>query len=198
MALLLALAGLSVAAGACSASVSTGGSSPASSGGTKTYTNDQYGFSITYADLFTQGTTTSGQADGSGSVFDIAFADTAGATVGDKFVDVIQVSVYQLARAVKLGEIPKLEKEFQTLVDQMLGGLTGASVTEPLSLVEVNGTRGFTFGYTFTQDSVGIKAVTSFLINGQTEYQIAGQASQENWAALSPSLQAAIDSFEVK
>jgi hypothetical protein len=40
--------------------------------------------------------------------------------------------------------------------------------------------------------------VTYFLVNGQTEYQVTGQASQENWAALSPSIQAAIDSFTVK
>jgi hypothetical protein len=191
--LALALAGMALAAAGCSGSVSAG-----SQGGTATYTNDQYGFSLTHDTQFTQGTPVAGGSAVGSSVFDIAFADTSGAKVGDRYVDVIQVSVYQLARAVKLGEIPKLKKEFQTLVDQMMGGLTDASVTEPLSLVEVNGTRGFKFGYTFTQDSVGIKALTHFLINGQTEYQVTGQASQENWTALSPSLQAAIDSFTVK
>lgn len=196
IALLLALAGLSAAAAACSASISTGGSS--TPGGSKTYTNDQYGFSLTYDTVFTQGESTGGTETGSGSEFDIAFADTGGAKIGGKYVDCVQVSVYKLARAVKPAEMPKLKTEFKGLVDQMMGSLTGADVTEPLSLAQINGLPGFSFGYAYTEDSVAVTAKTYFLIKGQYEYQVTEQASQENWAELSPLLQAAVDSFTVK
>lgn len=198
IALLLVLAGLSVAAAACNASVSTDGSSPDSSDGTKTYTNNQYGFSLTYDPVFTQGESTGGQQSGSGSELDIAFADTGGTKIGGKYVDCIQVSVYKLARAVKPAEVPELKKEFEGLVDDLMGGLSSASVAEPLRLAQVNGVPGFRFAYTYTEDSVAIAALTYFLVKGEVEYQVTGQASQENWPALSPKLEAAVKSFTVK
>jgi len=196
IALVLALAGLSAAAAACSASISSGGSS--TPGGSKTYTNDKYGFSLTYDTLFTQGESTGGTETGSGSEFDIAFADTSGTKIGGKYVDCLQVSVYKLARAVKPAEIPKLKTEFKGLVDQMMGSLAQASVTEPLKLTQINGLPGFSFAYAYTEDSVAVTAKAYFLLKGQYEYQVTEQASQENWSKLSPLLQAAVDSFTVK
>jgi hypothetical protein len=196
VALLLALVGLSVAAAACSASVSTGDLS--TPGGSKTYTNDQYGFSLTYDTVFVQGESTGGTTGGSGSLFDIAFADPSGAKIGGKLVDGIQVSVYKLSRVVKPGEIAGLKKEFQDLVTQLLGSLNGAQTTQPLSLTQVNGVPGFKFAYTYTEEAVDVTAISYFLIKGQYEYQVTEQASKENWAALSPQLQAAVDSFTVK
>lgn len=196
IAVLLALAGLSVAAAACSASISSGSSS--TPGGSKTYTNDKYGFSLTYDTVFTQGESTGGTETGSGSDFDIAFADTGGAKIGGKYVDCLQVSVYKLARAVKPAEIPKLRTEFKGLVDQMMGRLSGAGVTEPLRLAQINSLPGFSFGYAYTEDSVAVTAKTYFLLKGQWEYQVTEQASQDNWTGLSPQLQAAADSFTAK
>ena len=196
IALLLALAGLSVAAAACSASVSTGDLS--TPGGSKTYSNDQYGFSITYDTMFVQGESTGGTSGGSGSLFDIAFADPGGAKIGGKLVDGLQVSVYKLSRAVKPGEVAGLKTEFQGLVSQLLGSLGGAKTTKPLSLTQINGVPGYTCAYAYTEDSVNVTATTYFLIKGQSEYQVTEQASRDNWAKLSPQLQAAVDSFTVK
>ena len=196
IALALALAALTVTAAACSASVSTGSS--ATPGGSRTYTNDQYGFSLTYDTLFTEGTSTGGTESGSGSELDIAFADTSGTKSGGKYIDGIQVSVYKLARAVKPAEVEGLKTEFEDLVSELMGSLGEAKTTAPLRLTEVNGVPGFTFSYSYTEDSVPITATTYFLIKGQTEYQITAQAAQDAWAELEPELQAAVDSFTVE
>jgi hypothetical protein len=196
IALVLALAGLTLTAAACSASVSTGSS--ATPGGSQTYTNDQYRFSLTYDTLFTEGTSSGGTESGSGSVFDIAFADTSGTKIAGKYIDGIQVSVYELARSVKPSEVAGLKTEFKNLVTELMGSLGEAKTTTPLSLTEVNGVPGFTFSYSYTEDSVPITATTYFLIKGQTEYQVTEQAGQDTWATLEPKLQAAVDSFTVK
>jgi hypothetical protein len=198
MALLLALAGLSVAAGACSASVSTGGSSPASSDGTKTYTNDQYGFSITYADLFTQGEPVTGAGAGGSSVFDVVFADKNGTTISDRYVDAIQVSVYELAREVKPAEVIKLKSELQGVVDQLMTSATSATVIEPLTAVTVNGVPGFSFKYTYTEAGTELTAVTFFLFKGKYEYEITAQTTSANWDALKGKLEAAVQTFTAK
>ena len=196
IALVLVLVGLTVTAAACSASVSTGSS--ATPGGSQTYTNDQYRFSLTYDTLLTEGTSSGGTESGSGSVFDIAFADTSGTQIAGKYIDGIQVSVYELARSVKPAEVAGLKTEFKNLVTELMGSLGEAEATTPLSLTEINGVPGFTFSYSYTEDSVPITATTYFLIKGKMEYQVTAQASQEAWAELEPTLQAAVDSFTVK
>jgi hypothetical protein len=196
IAILLVLAGLSGATAACSASVSTGDSS--TPGGSRTYTNDKYGFSLTYDTMFVESEITGGASGGSGSVFDVVFADPEGAQIGGDLVDGIQVSVYKLARTVKPGEIAGLKKEFQGLVTELLGSISGAEATAPLSPTQINGVPGYTFGYAYAEDSVDVTATTYFLLKGQYEYQVTEQASRENWTWLSPQLQAAVNSFTVE
>jgi hypothetical protein len=131
-------------------------------------------------------------------LFDVVFADPEGAEIGGDLVDGIQVSVFKLSRAVKPGEIAGLKKEFQGLVTELLGSISGAEATAPLSPTQINGVPGYTFGYAYTEDPVDVTATTYFLLKGQYEYQVTEQASQENWTRLSPQLQAAVDSFTVE
>jgi hypothetical protein len=196
--LVLALAGLTLTAAACSASVSTGSSSTPSSSAGKTYTNAQYHFSITPDPVFTQGKATDTTSSGSSSVFNIAFADAKGTKVGGSFVDGVQVSVYKLTRTLKPSEIPKLKKEFAGVVAQLMGGLKSGKIVQPLSLAQINGVPGFRLAYTYTQDTTDIAAITYFLIKGQYEYQVTGQASQQTWTALSPKLESTVKSFTVQ
>ena len=203
MALVLALAGLTLTAAACSASVSTGSSTtPASSatGGSsgKTYANTQYHFSITPDPVFTQGKPTDTTSSGSSSVFNIAFADASGTKVAGSYVDGVQVSVYKLTRALKPSEIPKLKKEFTGVVDQLMSGLTSGKIAQPLRLAQINGVPGFRLAYTYTQGTTDIAAITYFLIKGQYEYQVTGQASQQTWTKLSPKLESTVKSFTVQ
>jgi len=194
---LVTLVGLALASAACSGSVSTGGSS-ASPAGTRTYSNAQYGFSITYGPDFKQGTTSGGSSSGSGSIFDIAFAYMSGAKQGTSYTDGVQVSVYKLAHSVKPAEVPKLKKEFAGLVGNLMGSLSGAKVSQKLSLAQINGVPGYKLGYVYTQNGTPIAAVTYFLLKGQYEYQVTGQAGKDDWATASPKIQAVVESFTVK
>jgi hypothetical protein len=203
LALVLVLAGLTLAAAACSASVSTGssstpaGSSTSGSSG-KTYTNTQYHFSITPDPVFTQGKATDTTSSGSSSVFNIAFADANGTKVGGSYVDGVQVSVYKLTRALKPSEVPKLKKEFAGVVSQLMSGLTSGKIAQPLRLAQINGVPGFRLGYAYTQGTTPIAAITYFLIKGQYEYQVTGQASQQTATKLSPKLESTVKSFTVQ
>jgi len=190
--LMFVLSGLVVAVAACSASVGD----TSSSSGPKTYTNDTYGFVMTYDGILQEGKSVGGTGAGGNSVFDIAFADLNGAKVAGNYVDGIQVSVYKLAREVKPAEVPGLKKEFQGVVDQLIGSVQDGTIDEPLKAVTVNGVPGYRLAYTYKQDGALTKSVTYFLVKGQNEYQLTAQASNQNWAAARDKLEQAIQTFK--
>jgi hypothetical protein len=201
LALGLAL-GLTLALAACSGSGSVGGDGQADDGGsttsTRTYANDQYGFSITYADQLVQGETVEGTGAGGSPVFDVVFADEDGPVVDGRYTNAAQVSVYELAREVEPDEVPDLEGELQGLVDEIMAELPGSQVVEPLAATEVNGLPGYAFRYTFTVDGTEITAVSVFLFNGEHEYQITAQAASGDWDEMKDGLEATVRSFSVR
>jgi hypothetical protein len=192
--LVFVLSGFALALAACSASV---GDTSSSDGGSKTYTNDKYGFTMKYDASLKEGKSVGGTGAGGSSVFDIAFADLKGTAVDGDYIDGLQVSVYKLAREVKPAEVAKLKKEFQGVVSQLLGSVEAGTIDQPLEAVTVNGVPGFRLGYTYKQGGVETKSVTYFLVKGQNEYQVTAQASSANWDALKSKLEAAIQSFTV-
>ena len=200
----LALAGLVLAVAGCSASVSTGdSSSPAGNDGgtttsTKTYTNDQYGFTITYAETLTRGEPVAGTGAGGSSVLDVVFADKSGPVVSNRYVNAVQTSVYELARELKPTEVKQVKTELQGIVDQLMGSLPSATVVQKLSPVKVNGIPGFAFKYTYTEEGKDLTAVTFFLFQGKYEYQITAQATTDRWDAMKGDLEAAVQSFTLK
>ena len=203
--LLMIMAALAVAVTACGGSGGSDDSSgsgdtgsTATSGGTTTYTNDQYGFSITYDTMFTQGEPVAGTGAGGSSVLDVVFADKDGPVVSDRYVDAIQVSVYELARDVKPKEVPKLKSEVQGIIDQMMSSISSAKVVEPLQEAEVNGLPGFAFKYTYAEGDTELTAVSFFLFEGKNEYQITCQSTSENWDGLKSKFDAAVGSFTVQ
>lgn len=193
--LVLALAGLSLLLGACSASI---GTTDKSSPGPRTYTNDQYGFTMTYDGQLEEGKSASGSGSGGSSVFDVAFADKNGPQVGGNYANGMQISVYKLAREVKPAEVPKLKKEVSGIVEKIMASLPGARIDQPIEQVKVNGVPGFGFSYTYTQDGVTLKGVSFFLFKGPLEYQITAQAAAKDWDTLKGKLEAAIQTFTVK
>jgi len=204
LALSLAVAAAVLALTACGGSVSIGGgSSPATTDGgtvtsTKTYTNDQYGFTITYSDRFTQGPAAEGTGKGGSSVLDVAFADKNGPVISDRYVNALQTSVYELARAVKPSEVKQIKGELQNIVDQLMASLSGSTVVEKLSPITVNGVPGYAFKYTYTEGGKELTAATFFLFKGQYEYQITAQAVTSDWESLKGELEQAVQSFTVK
>lgn len=198
VALLLVLAGLALTGAGCSGSGGSDTGDGSSSGGTTTYTNDQYGFTLTHDKQFSEGEPVAGAGAGGSSVFDVVFADKDGTTISDRYVDAIQVSVYELALEVKPAEVPKLKSELQSVVDQLMSSTTSAKVVEPLEEVTVNGVPGFGFKYTYTEGGTELTAATFFLFKGKYEYEITAQTTSDNWDALKGKLEAAVQTFTAK
>jgi hypothetical protein len=201
LALSLAVAAAALALTACSASVGTDDESdgPSADGGTttstKTYTNEQYGFSITYADRFTQGEPAEGSGAGGSSVLDVAFADKDGPVIADRYVNAVQTAVYELTRELKPSEVKGVKSELQGIVDQLMSSLPSGVVVEELSPVEVNGVPGFAFKYTYEEEGQELTAVTFFLFKGKYEYQITAQAVSADWESLKGDLESAVQTF---
>ena len=195
LALVLALVGLTVSVAACG---SGGGDSGSSSGGTTTYTDDQYGFTMTYDSQFSEGEPVEGASAGGSPVFDVVFADKQGTIIADRYVDAVEILVYELAREVKPAEVPKLKADVQGVVDQLMTSASSATVVQPLEGVTVNGVPGFRFKYTYTKGGTELTAVTYFLFKGKYEYEITAQTTSANWDALKGKLEAAVQSFTVK
>ncbi len=202
LALSLAVAAAAVVLTACSAGMGTGDSGSPAGGGTttatRTYTNDRYGFTITYSDRFTQGDAAVGEGEGDSSVLDIAFADQDGPVVSDRYVNAIQASVYELARSIKPSEVKQIKGELQGIVDRLMASLPGSTVVEKLSPVTVNGVPGFAFTYTYGEGGKEMTATACFLFKGAREYQITAQAVSSDWESLKGELESAVQSFTVK
>lgn len=193
--LLVACSALTLAA--CSGSGGGDSGDDASGGESTTYTNDQYGFSITVDPQFTQGEPRTQTSTGE-AAFSVIFADKDGARASDRYVDAVQVSVYELAREVDAAEVPGLKSEIQGVIDQLLSSAPSSEVVAPLEEVMVNGVPGFGLTYTYTDDGTEMTAVTFFLVSGTYEYQITAQAASENWGALKGKLEGAAQTFTVE
>ena len=185
IAMVLLLAGLALAVAACSGG---GGSSPSEP---TTYTNDEYGFTITHDAQFTEGEPVSAGA----AAFSVVFPDKNGARVSDRYVEAIQVFVYKLPGVVKPAQVPKMKSEFERVVQDMLSSLSNAKVVEPLTPITVNGVPGFGLKYTYTEGDTELTAVGFLLVKGTYLYQIIAQSTTENWDGLKGKLEAAAKSF---
>ena len=118
IALGLALAALTLALAGCSGSVDVGSDgSPSSDGGTttstKTYTNDQYGISITYSDQLTQGDPVSGTGAGAAPSSMSCSPTRTGLSWRTSTSTPSRYSVYELGREVKASEVPQIKSRAQ-------------------------------------------------------------------------------------
>lgn len=184
--LLLALA-LALTAAACG-------------GGTTTYTNEDYKFSLTYdSGLFEQGSeATTGESAGGESVFDVGFADPNGTKADGQYRDGLMVSVYQLTQVVTDDMLPAVKTYLEeTIVPQLAASLGPDGTTGSLTDVEVNGIKGFTVPVTFTMDDVPFTSTLYFLFSQDLEYQLMLQGATSRWEELEPELTAMLNSFTV-
>lgn len=178
---------LAIALAAC------GGQSGGGSGGGEktTYTNGQYGFTITYGDPLSQvNLTPSGN-----EVYAIAFADQKGPTVDDLLADGLRVSVNQMKQAVKAKDVPKYQREFQQAIENMVAGVPGGKMTGKVTPIVLNGTPGYSADYTFTKGGEQITCRFYVLVKGKYEYDLTAQAVAADWDSLKGTLDAAIQSF---
>lgn len=197
--ILAALVGVAIASlslGACGGSVSIGGSPSPS--GPVTYTDDDYGYSITRDALFREGTPKETTAASGNAVAEAVFVDEDGTVASGSYLDAIMVTVYELARSVEPSEVPDLEAEMQGMIDDLLASVTAPEVVQPLSPIEVDGVPGFAIEYTYEDLGERLTAASFFLFKGKYEYQITTQSATDRWVELKGRFEEAVQSFRLK
>lgn len=167
-------------------------------GGSKTYSNDTYRFSLTYDSAqFVETTDTSTQGSvGNGGAFSVGFMDPNGTKSGDTYRDGVLVTVYKLNTKVTEAMLPLVKSELEKLLPQLASSLGSDTKIGTLAQADVNGTKGYQADATYTMDGAPFKARLYFLINGELEYQVSLQAADKRWAELEPKFQEIIDSFK--
>lgn len=193
---ILVTAAASLALAACSGSVSIGGSpSPT---GPVTYTDDEYGYSITRDAMFSEGTVKDVSASTGNAVAEAIFPDENGTLASGSYLDAIMVTVYELARSVEPAEVPDLKAEMQGMTDDLLASLTDPKVVQPLTETEVGGVPGFAITYTYEDLGKQLTAASFFLFRDKYEYQVTTQSVTARWDELKGKFQDAVQSFTLK
>lgn len=194
----LSLLALALVSAACGGSVSIGTDPTPTQTGPVTYTDADYGYSITHDAMFTKGTSKDTADAGSGPVSDVIFADENGTVASDTYLDAIQVLVYELKRSVAAPEVPDLKAELQGVVDGMLASVQEPKVVKSLSEVEVNGVPGFAVKYTYKDLGEDLTMTTFFLFKDKYEYQVSAQSATSRADELAQKFSDAVQSFTVK
>jgi hypothetical protein len=188
IALAALVAALAITLAACGGE-SGGGES---GGGEKTtYSNAQYGFTITYGEPLSLVTLTPAQ----GEEYAIAFADKDGPLVDDQYANGLRVSVFEMDQVVKAADVPKLQKALEKAIKKMVGGVPGGKLTGEVTPVEINGTPGYSVDYQFTKGGEQLTCRLTILIKGKYEYDLTAQTVAADWDSLSGTLEETVQTF---
>jgi hypothetical protein len=185
--LLILAAGAAFACG----SEGTGGSE------VRTYTDTDYGYSFAYPKSWklqkgsSADVTAGGASKGSVGVF-----NPDGAKVGDTYIDVAMVAVYELRAAIDDSMIPALRAELESVLADLQRQASDMKVEKELVETETAGMKGYTITYSFSKDGAPATSRLYFLFKGNLEYQLTVQAATANWAADQPIFDAVIASFK--
>jgi hypothetical protein len=179
----------------------TDATSPAavSSTATTTFTNDEYGISLTIADRFAA---REKQIDGETRtdddlLYQVDFADEQGAWAGGQMVDWLFVIVWQQKKVITpeaLAAKPKLLEEAMVETRKKRPDLTWGEFTA----AEVNGVPGWKWDYSQSVGGTTVNGRIYVLYQGDRSYELSIQSAESNWGENEPLLQAAIDSFTVE
>ena len=194
----LLLAAVVAAVGLTASGSSSSSTKPSSSPVTRTYTNTDYGFSLSYPGNLVESTDTSyNTAASGGAKLTVGFVDPSGSKIGDIFVDGIAVSVYALTTEVTADLMPQFKSELEGVIAQMQQQDPTAQMTQ-LETAAINGVPGYKLGTTYDNQGTTMKMVTYFLVKGRIEYQVTEQATEQDWAKYAAGFDAAVNSFTVK
>jgi hypothetical protein len=185
-----------VAAVACGSGQSL--SSPVASGvAVSGFDSSQGKFSIRYPTGFVQIEPTTTGTD-SGLVYQVFFADPAGAKSGDRALDVLGVTVRRLSRAARPGDLKKHEAEFKAIAAQLIGRPDALAMVTPLRLARLDGRQALKAEYVYRVGEVDVAAVAYLVPAGKRVYWVTGQASKGTWRSSGRVIGASMMTFALK
>jgi hypothetical protein len=161
----------------------------------KIYTDSTYGYSFTYPGGWkvqggTSDVTAGGQVAGNVGVY-----DPQGTKIGDTYVDLAMVMVYQLSFTVDDAWSADIQTELEGVLSSLETQTSNLQLEKALSQTTMAGLRGYTITYTFTKDGTPMRSTLFFLFDRNREYELTEQAAVAAWDTAKPTLDGIIGSF---
>ena len=173
-----------------------GGDGDSTTGGDNVYTDPDYGFSFVYpADWQLQEGDSSDVTAGGSATTSVGVFDPEGAVADDTFIDLVQLSVYELNVAVEESMMPDIQAEVEQVLASLESQAADIQTVEALSETKVGDVPGFEVTYSFSKGAAPVTSTLYFLFDGDLEYQLTLQAATENWEKNAPIFEALVSSF---
>jgi hypothetical protein len=173
------------------------GDDSSSGGGNQTYTDENYGYSFEFPESWKL--EEGGNADvsaGGSSAASVGVYDPEGAVAEETYIDMMQVSVYELSVTVDDSIMPQIKGEVETVLESLESQAGDIETLAPLAEAEVGGMSGYSVTYSFAKNGAPVTSTLYFMFSGDIEYQLTVQAADENWEANRPVFDAILGSFE--
>lgn len=167
----------------------------------ETYTDPDYGYSFQYPgdwelETSTGAEVTSGAGSNSGvNVFDPDGATAENSSGKDYYVDLFQVSVYELDVTVDESMMPEIKTEMEGLLADLSSQSGEWQMIHDLSETTVGGMFGYQTSYSFDMDGTPTSCTFYFVFEGDIQYQLTTQAATEDWEVEQPEFDAVVASF---
>ena len=192
---------LSWALPGCSFNVSCGSDEPTGGAkgpdGVETYTDPDFGYSFAYpADWVLDEDSAADIEGGIAASKGVSVHDPEGAR-GDKYyIDLFQVSIYELNITVDASTLPEVKPQLEEMIVGIGSQDSSWKVLEPLSDATVGGLSGFETLVTHLMDGEQVNSRLYFLFDGGTEYELMLQAATESWDAIQPDFETILAGFK--
>jgi hypothetical protein len=164
--------------------------------GEKIYTEPTYGYSFTYPSGWKVQEGTSDVTAGGQSTGNVGVYDSNGTKVGNTYVDLAMVMVYNLSFTVDDPWSSDVQTELEGVLTSLENQTADVQVEKALSQTTTAGLKGYTITYTFTKDGTAMRSELYFLFDKTMEYELTEQAAVSAWDAKKPVLDGIISSFK--
>ncbi len=190
--IIILVIGLALTLGACGSGDTGSKSSAGAEVKFKTYTDKTYGFSFAYPEEWKlQEGAAADISAGSGAKAGVGVFDPKGTKVNDRYIDMMQVAVYELRVTIDESMMSDVKTELEVVLGQLQGQDASMKMQGDLTQTTVSGLPGFVVTYTFDQDGEPATSTLYFLFDGAIEYQVTVQAATKDW----PKYKALFDSM---
>lgn len=179
------------------AGCASGGGTTAGSNAANTYKNTAFGYSFEYPSSWqVQQQTTADVSAGGTPAGGVGVFNPQGAQVGTIYIDLMLVSVYKLNETISDSNFSRIQSEIETVLKSLESQGTDMKREKALAQITAAGMKGYDVTYSFTKNGAPCTSTLYFLFNGNMEYQLTIQASNDNWAADQPAFDAMVASFK--
>jgi hypothetical protein len=132
----------------------------------------------------------------SGLIYQVFLADPTGAKSGGSSLDVLGITVREISRSAKPGDLKKHRDEFEAMAGQLVGTPSGLQLSGPFELSELGGRPALKAEYVYKAGDADVATVAYLVPLGRRVYWITGQASRETWDTTGKAIGAAMSTIE--